>query len=267
MLKRPHYVAIGTVVLLTLVLLNLPSHTLARLKLGVGSLFLPLFGLANSADHLANKAGDTITTRSELLHQNEALTRTNQELRLLVLQAQETARENLRLRQLVGWEQSKSWKLKLGKVVVRDPANWWRTVQINLGSRDGVRENMPVLNMDGLVGRVSSVALTRSTVVLLGDVNCKVAARVEETGETGVIGTTDPLDNSLVALGFISNKSAKLLPGQTVKTSGLGGFFPSGIPIGKIADSRQIDYGLTTEARVKLSANLSALDEVWVLFP
>jgi rod shape-determining protein MreC len=111
------------------------------------------------------------------------------------------------------------------------------------------------------------VSFTDSTVVLIGDVNCKVAARVEETGETGVIGTTDPLDNSLVALGFISNKSAKLLPGQTVKTSGKGGIFPAGIPIGKIADSRQIEYGLTTEARVKLSANLGALDEVWVLFP
>jgi len=117
------------------------------------------------------------------------------------------------------------------------------------------------------VGRVSSVGLTRSTVVLVGDVNCKVAARIVESGETGVIGATDPLDNSLVALGFISNKSAKLLPGQTVKTSGMGGIFPAGITIGKIADSHQIEFGLTTEARVKLSANLGALDEVWVKLP
>jgi len=266
-LKRPHYIAIGTVVMLALILLNLPSHTLARLKLAVGSVFLPLFGLANSADQMANKAGDAITTRSELLRQNESLTRTNQELRMLVMQAQETARENLRLRQLVGWQQAQPWKLKLGKIVMRDPSNWWRTGQIDLGSRDGLTENLPVLNMDGLVGRVSSVGLTRSTVVLVGDVNCKVAARIVESGETGVIGATDPLDNSLVALGFISNKSAKLLPGQTVKTSGMGGIFPAGITIGKIADSHQIEFGLTTEARVKLSANLGALDEVWVKLP
>jgi rod shape-determining protein MreC len=265
-LKRSHYIAIGTVVLLTLILLNLPGHTVARLKLAVGSLFLPLFGLANSADHLANKAGDAITTRTELLRQNEALRRENQELKLEAIQAQETARENLRLRQLVGWQQSQPWKFKLGKIVLRDPANWWRSVQIDLGSRDGVKPDMPVLNMDGLVGRVSSVGLTRSTVVLIGDVNCKVSAKIMETGETGVIGTTDPWDNSLVALGFISNKSAKLTPGQTVKTSGNGGIFPAGITIGKIADSRPVDFGLTTEARVKLSANLSALDEVWVVF-
>ncbi len=47
------------------------------------------------------------------------------------------------------------WKLKLANVILRDPANWWRTLQIDLGSRDGVRENLPVLTPDGLVGRVS----------------------------------------------------------------------------------------------------------------
>jgi rod shape-determining protein MreC len=265
MLKKPHYIALGVVALLTLILLNLPAHTAARLKLAIGSVFLPLFGLANSSDQLANKAGDAITTRAELLKQNESLRRDNQELKLQAMQAEETARENARLRQLVGWQQTKGWKMNLGKIVLRDPANWWRTVQINLGSRDGLRENLPVLVPEGLVGRVSSVALTRSTVVLVGDVNCKVAAQVVETRDTGVIGATDPWDNSLVALGFLKNP--KLMPGQTVITSGLGGFFPAGLPIGKIADSRSVEYGLSIEARVKLSANLSSLDEVWVLFP
>lgn len=266
MLKRSHYIALGVVALLTLILLNLPSHTTARLKLAIGSLFLPLFGLANSSDQLANKAGDAITTRSELLKENDALRRQNQELQLQAMQAQDTARENARLRQLFGWKQTHPWKLKLAKVVTRDPSNWWRTVQIDKGTLDGLSNDLPVLTMEGLVGRISSVALTRSTVVLIGDRNCKVAAQVVETRDTGVIGATDPLDNSLVALGFLS-KNAKLTPGQTVMTSGLGGIFPAGIPIGKIADSRPVEYGLYTEARVKLSANLSSLDEVWVLFP
>lgn len=265
MLKRSHYIALGVVALMTLILLNLPSRTAARLKMGVGSLFLPLFGLANSTDQLANKAGDAITTRTELLKQNEALRRENQELKIQAMQAQETARENARLRQLISWEQTKQWKMKLGKIVLRDPANWWRTVQIDLGSRDGLRENLAVLTPEGLVGRVSSVGLTRSTVVLIGDVNCKVAAQVVETGNSGVIGATDPFDNSLVALGFL--KSSNLSPGQTVTTSGRGGLFPAGIPIGKVVDSRPVEFGLYTEARVKLSANLSSLDEVWVLFP
>ena len=266
MLKRSHYIALGIVVLLVLILLNLPSHTTARLKLAISSLFLPLFGLANSSDQLANKAGDAITTRSELVKQNDDLQRKNQELSVQVMQAQETARENQQLRQLLGWKQSRAWKMKLAKVVLRDPANWWRTVQIDKGSLDGLSNNLPVLTIEGLVGRISAVGPATSTVVLIGDRNCKVAAQVVETRDTGVIGATDPLDSSLVALGFL-NKSAKLTPGQNVITSGLGGWFPAGIPIGKIADSRQVEYGLSVEARVKLAANLGSLDEVWVLFP
>jgi len=266
-LKRPHYIAIGAVVLLTLVLLNLPGHTLARIKLAVGSLFLPLFGLANSADHVANKAGDAITTRSELLRQNESLTHTNHELQLLVMQAQETARENLRLRQLVGWEQTKPWKLKLGTIVLRDPANWWRTVQIDLGSREGIAPDMPVLTVQGLVGKVSVVSLTHSQVLLLGDSHCKVSSLIQGDARdrlTGIIGPSGTLDSTLVALNLLP-PNANVKPGQAVVTSGVGGIFPPGIPLGTIVDAHPADYGLSTEARVKLAANLNALEEVWVI--
>ena len=102
--------------------------------------------------------------RRELLKLNDGLRRENQQLRLQAMQAEETARENARLRQLVGWQRQTPWKLKLARVVLREPANWWRTVQIDLGSRDGLRVNLPVLTTDGLVGRISSVSLTRSQV-------------------------------------------------------------------------------------------------------
>ena len=267
MLRRPHYIALGLIVLLTLVTLNLPGQMTARLKLGIGSLFLPLFGLANSAYQAAGTAGDALVPRRELLKQNEGLRREIERLRLQTVQAEETARENARLRQLVGWQAQRSWKLKLARVVLREPANWWRTVQIDLGSRDGLQVNWPVLTMDGLVGRISSVSLTRSQVTLVGDLNCKVAARVEnETRDTGVIGPSGPLETELVELGYLS-RNANLKPGQAVLTSGEGGIFPAGIPIGKVVDVQPAAYGLPAEVRVKLAANLNALEEVWVKFP
>jgi len=267
MLKRPHYIALGLVVLLTLVILNLPSQTTARFKLGIGSVFLPLFGLASSAQQLAESAGSAVVPRRELLRLNEALRRENQQLRLQALQAQETASENARLRQLLGWQRQTTWKLKLARVVLREPSNWWRTIQIDLGSRDGLRVNLPVLTLDGLVGRIGSVSLTRSQVVLLGDPNCKVSARVENASrDTGIIGASGPLGSEFVELGFLS-RDASLKPGQNVATSGEGGIFPAGIPVGKIVDVQSVDYGLSAEARVKLAANLNALEEVWVMFP
>ena len=56
------------------------------------------------------------------------------------------------------------------------------------------------------------------------------------------------------------------VPSQLVKTSGTGGLFPKDIPIGKVFDVRPVEYGLATVARVKLGANLHALDEIWVRF-
>jgi rod shape-determining protein MreC len=265
MLKRPHYIALGLVLVLTLVILNLPGQTTARLKLGISSLYVAFFSLANSTQQLAGRAGDSVLPRSELLRQNEFLRHQNQELRFQVSQAEGLTRENERLRQLFGWQRQQARKYKLANVVLRDPVNWWHTVQIDLGSRDGIRTNMPVLTTEGLVGRVASVGVTRSQVVLLGDPNCKVAARVEnETHDTGVVGPSGPLDNEFVELAFLS-RNASLKPGQNVKTSGNGGIFPKDILIGKVVESRPGEYGLNTVAQVKLAANLNAIEEVWVL--
>ena len=265
MLRRPQYIGLGLVLLLTLVILNLPGETSARLKAGIGSLFVPLFGLANSSQQLAGRAGDTILPRSELIRQMEATRKQNQELRFQVAQGESAARENDRLRQLLGWQQQKRWKLKPANVVLREPANWWHTVQIDLGTRDGVKANLPVLTNDGLVGRVAAAGLTRSQVVLLGDPYCNVSARVDNASrDTSVVGGAGPLDSEFLEMNYLS-KGADLKPGQNVWTSGLGGIFPKDILIGRVVDSHTEGYGAYTVARVKLAANLSALEEVWVM--
>src|ERR1035437_7099081 len=250
MFKQKNYLALGAVVFVAVVLLSLPTRATARLKLAVGSWFLPLFGLANAGQQLPAELADSVLPRRELLKQIDSL-----------------RRENDQLRTLLNWQKQAPWKLKLANVVMRDPANWWRTVQIDLGSRDGLTNNLPVLTAEGfLIGRVSSVGFYTSQVALIGDQSCRVSALVENaTRDMGVLNASDPLDNSLVALSYLAS-SANLKSGQSVVTSGLGGIFPKGIPVGKIVDAQAIEFGLATEARVKLNANLGALEQVWVLF-
>lgn len=270
MFKRKQYIGLGVIAMCVVTLMALPARTTQKFKLAVGSLFLPLFGLASVTQHAASKAGDAVTPRRELLRQNEALQRENQELKILAERAENLRVENERLRRLLDWQQSTSqhykWKLKLATVVLREPSNWWRNIQIDLGSRDGVTNNLPVLTVDGyLAGRISSVGLTRSQVILLGDPLCKASARVEnEQKDVGIIGGAGPIESEFVEMSYLP-RTAHILPGQTVKTSGEGGIFPRDLPIGKIIDVRPVEYGLLTSARVKLGANLSALDEVWVL--
>ena len=267
MFKQKNYLALGAVVLVAIILLSLPSRATARLKLSVGSWFLPLFGLAGAAQQLPADLADSVLSRRELLHQVDTLRRENQQLRSQAVQGVAIARENDQLRALFNWQRQSPWRLKLANVVMRDPANWWRTVQIDLGTRDGLRENLPVITDAGLVGRVRSVSLTRAQVILVGDPNCRVSALVENSArDMGVLLAGGTLDTSLVELTYLAS-SANLKPGQSVITSGLGGIFPKGIPIGQVVDSRSVEYGLYTDARVKLNANLGSLEQVWVLFP
>jgi rod shape-determining protein MreC len=267
MFKQKNYFALGAVLFVAVLLLSLPTRATDRLKLALGSWFLPLFGLASAAQQLPADLADSTMSRRELLRQIDNLRRENQQLRSQAVQSLAIARENDQLRALFSWQRQSPWQLKLANVVMRDPVNWWRTVQIDLGSRDGIRENLPVITAAGLIGRVSSVSLTRSQIVLIGDPNCRVSATVENAArDMGVIIASGPIDTSLVNLTYLAS-SANLKAGQSVVTSGLGGVFPKGIPIGQIVYSSSVEYGLYTEAQVKLNANLGSLEQVWVLFP
>jgi rod shape-determining protein MreC len=270
-LKKAHYIALGTVLGLTVVLLLMPERAMSRFKLAIGSVFVPLFGLSGSARQAAGKAREAVLPRPGLPAENEQLRRENAELKLRLLQAEAAFRENERLHALAGWSRAKDWKFfPPARVIARDPANWWRNIYIDRGHRDGLRPDLAVVSAEGLVGRVVEVSQTHARVALLGDPNCRVGAMVIKgrvAVDTGVIASGSSIvDPSFVDLTYLSRTSG-VEPGQMVVTSGLGGVFPKGLPIGQLVDTRSIEYGLYTEARVKLAANLNRLEEVLVMMP
>ncbi len=269
-MRKAHYIALGFVLLLTLGLLRFPDRADPHVKPAVASLFVPLFGLAGSVERLAGRTSQALTPKRKLGEENERLRRENAELRMRLVQVEEAARENDRLRALIGWARSAPWKGKPARVIARDPANWWRSLHISLGRRDGVAVDAVVLTPEGLVGRVVEVSELRSRVALLGDPACRVAVLVMEgrqVADNGVIsGSASVTDSSMVELSYLS-PSREVKPGQSVLTSGLGGVFPKGILAGQVIYSHPIEFGLYKKARVKLAVNLDRLEEVWVTTP
>lgn len=269
MFRKPQLIAVGVVLLVVLVLLNLPEPASARTKLAVSSLFLPLFGLVSSTQRLVTEAARATLPRSLLLREAAELRAENRTLHLQIAQLRAAEAENQRLRQIVGWQQVSPWKSKATRVIARDTAQWWRTARIGLGSRDGVRTGLPVVSEAGLLlGRLDTVGWATSEVVLVGDPKCRVSVSVRESGELGVLTTPSAgvLDHRLVDLTHLPRNTA-LQPGQTVYTSGLGGYFPAGLPVGTVVDTRSVGFGLYSEARVKLFADSSRMQEVMVLIP
>lgn len=266
--RKPHFILLVTVVLGALVLLALPEHTRSRVRVALSSVFLPLFGLARSAETTVERAAAATTSRATLLERIEVLERENKELRLDQVAARAALAENERLRQMLGYPARKRWNLKPARVIGRDPANWWRSVHLDVGQRHGVTTNLAVLTTEGLVGRVAESGPWTSRVVLIGDPNCPVAAALIEGGETGIIrgASAGDMEGILVDLSYLP-RNAAVKPGQRVVTSGQGGVFPPGVPIGEVIDARAVDEGIFLEARVRLAVNLSSLDHVWVKLP
>jgi rod shape-determining protein MreC len=266
--KRPQYIALGVVVVLTIVLLKLPSRAASNFKLAIRGMFLPMDGVSSSTGDLVTKASYGVLPRHLLVQKIEELEHKLQSEQVRLAQADEVLKENTRLRAQFNMPRQYFWNKQLARVIARDPANWWRTIRIDRGSRDGVLVDAPVFTIAGLVGRVSEVGYAQSQVLLVGDPGCRVAVIIAETREEGVIdpSSSSPLDDTLVELKYLSRNS-KLIPGQQVVTSGQGPIYPAGIVVGQVADVRTAGYGLYKEARVSLAVKMNALEEVWVKMP
>ena len=278
MLKKPHLVAAGAVSLLVVILLSLPSAFTERVKLTLSGFFLPIFGLSNLGEKTAQKTGDLVVPRKTIVAENRKLKAELEQLRFQLQQSENLRREVAALRKLTGFQAPPNWTLKPARVIARDPSQWWRTAEINVGRRDGVYEHAPVISRDGLIGKVTTVLSGRSRIVLLGDATCQAAALVTETSEQGIVKAYAG-DPAIVLLTYLSkgatvrpgqsvvSSALDLRPGHQVETSGLGGVFPEGIPIGKVIDVRNVGHGLYREARVRLAADFNQLDRVFVVVP
>lgn len=280
MLKKPHIAALAAVSLLVILLLSLPSGFTQQAKLALSSFFLPIFGLSSVGEATVNQVGNLVATKADVLAENRKLLQENRRLQLQLQQVEAANHENIKLREMIGMPDRVPWKIIPAKIIARDPdkLQWWRTVDINVGRRQGVSVNAAVITTTGLAGKVSSVSGGRARVVLLGDPLCQAAALVKDTGENGVIKAF-PQDPGIVILTYLSRGSRtgagqavvssglELRPGNDVLTSGLGGIFPEGIPIGEVVDVRSVGFGLYDEARVRLAVDYNQLNHLFVIIP
>jgi rod shape-determining protein MreC len=264
--KRTYIIASGLVLLLAAVCLNLSPDSSTRLKRTFSSFFIPLFSIQKGVEQAGDFIFDNGTPRKVLLQELHDFKQSNQMLRLQLAQNQNLTQENVNLRKQLKLLPNAEWNPRLTRIVGRDPANWWRSAQIDLGSMDGVKVDMPVLAYEGLVGRVQEVHPHRSRIALLGDPACRISVTVETTGESGVLyaGGGTVFNPTLVDLLFLP-ASTEARPGDVLFTSGLGEIFPRGILVGKLLAVEPAPGSLTTTAQVKLSVNSSKLNEVWVL--
>lgn len=147
-------------------------------------------------------------------------------------------------------------------VIGQSVGNFDWSITINRGSMSGVREDMPVVDGDGLVGHVVEVSPNASKVQLIIDPRSAVAGRLSSSGETGlVVGErTGDLRMDLV------NPDAQILPNEEVVTAGYqGGLYPPSLVIGVVSHVLDSPGSLTKTITVRPAVDVSALEFVLVV--
>lgn len=191
----------------------------------------------------------------------ERLRREVSDLKRELVAAEEVYLENKRLKTLLQFKETTDLSLLPARVVGRSASAWFRTLTLDKGSDDGVTASSPVVTADGVIGRVVQVTPSASRVLLLTDTSSAVDAVVQRSrAQTIVEGRLSPLCRLLY---LARGDDAK--PGDVVVTSGLGDVYPKGLLIGQIVSVQPVKGGLFQVAELRPSADLSRLEEVFVV--
>lgn len=214
-------------------------------------------------------ASDLVRSARDLRNLRQGNTQLQAEVnRLSVENARltEVEHENERLRQLLNFTRSNPWydykaAAVIGHKIGEDTSNLLFSIFIDVGARDGVAVDMPVITDRGLVGRVVAVGPNVAEVLLLIDPASAVNARVQNSRITGIV--RGKIDSGLVMERIPQGETVS--PGDIVLTSGLGGNFPDKLVIGQITEVMQRDSDMFQSARIRPTVDFGKLEEVLVI--
>ena len=195
-----------------------------------------------------------------IAQENEQLKEENARLRQETFHAREGLQELARLHTLVRFDDKWDYPIVTARVVGHNPGRFLTTMVINRGVEHGVKENMPVFSMNGLVGKISKSTKNQSRVQLLVDPNLKLSVMDRRTR---VVGFLESMDGRRLTAMIPTH--AGVHAGDTLVTSGLGGIFPKGIPVGTVKEIRKSDLDVMCQMDVNPFQEFSILEEVFVM--
>ena len=190
----------------------------------------------------------------ELLEEIDALRIENSRLK-------ESLSTHERLRGLLQFTETTNWPVLAAQVTGRDPTGWFRSIIIDKGKGDGLETDMPVVSAQGVVGRVVSVSPHYAKVLLIIDHNSAVDCLVQRSRDRGMI---KGMSTELCKLDYMV-ETTDVAIGDILITSGLGGVYPKGLPVGRVLRVEEIPGDLFKSIEIRPSVDFSKLEEVLVI--
>jgi len=193
--------------------------------------------------------------------QNAELQRQLEEYKQREVQFQEAEQALTRLETLLDLKRQVALPVIGARVIAYDPTLWSRSAIINQGKAQGVKEGLPVLAPQGIVGRIVGIYPEYSKVMLIVDRKSSADAMVQRTRIRGMLRGKG---GNRCSLEFVP-KSADVQVGDLVLASGLVGLYPKGLVFGKVTAANKKNPGVFQEIEVSPNVDLSTLEEVLVV--
>src|SRR5437870_5056352 len=260
--RLPRWVSTLVVVGLAVAFLSPgPLHNLEGLAAtALGPLQMGVTGTVDEAASVVS----TVQRVRDLAGQNADYKDQIDQLNSQLVRMRELEVENADLRQLLLMKERTGPGAYLPvQVIARDDSPYVQAVTIDHGAADGIKPDAVVITHQGLVGRVEKVNPTTSKVRLINDLNSSVSVRMQtEARTTGVLRGQS--QGNMMVVAYIPQTDA-ISPGDIVETSGLGGIYPDGLLVGRVARVERKDADPFQAAVIESAVAMDKLERLYVL--
>lgn len=238
------------------------GHYLEAVRREAATLAGPLYAIATAPAKVVDATRQMVADRRELAAENDQLRQELLLARATLARLATVSDQNERLRVLLDARTRIALKAQLGELVDVDLEPFRHRVLINLGRGDGVFEGQAVMDASGVLGQLIEVQRSRSVLILLTDPAHSIPVRVVRTGLRTIAYGSGSIDSlNLPHIPF----SAGVRVGDALVTSGIGGRFPSGLPVGVVRELEPDDSATFVRAIATPAAAMARSGEVLVL--
>ena len=256
---------ITMVVLIILVLLtNTENNNLTAFENATSKLITPI---QNGLAHLKNKINGNntfFTDINNLQTENDELKKKNNELEQELRKLETIKTENQSLKEYLSLtEKYADYKTVPADVINRDISNYAKTIVINVGSKQDIKEGMTVIGAEGLVGYIISVTDNTAKVQTIVDTASSVSCLMSTTRDPIICKGT--LDGSSTLKAMYIPTEAQIIQGDSIETSGIGGIYKKGIHIGNVEQVVNTNNSIDRYAIIKTAVNIEKIETVLVV--
>ncbi|HEY3306892.1 MAG TPA: rod shape-determining protein MreC [Desulfuromonadaceae bacterium] len=242
--------------------LNIPHNREANfVERTVMTVFAPILKPASKVSSFFEAAWMDYINLVNVRRENRKLRDDIKVLNTRIIDGNEAIQATDRLKELLGMKKTVDVPTVAATVVGEDVSSWFRTLLIDQGSMNGIREGMAVIAADGIVGQIVKVAPSTSRVLLLTDHASGIAATIQRSRARGVVKGKE---EGLCSLEF-TTREEDVKVGDQVISSGIGGVFIKGLPIGEVTMVKRGEYGIFQTVSIRPAVNMAHLEEVLVV--